>query len=301
MDTEHAQAGCTSCHQLLDPTRSIFSSTYSWFGSPATDPDLMAQPGQFAFQNVIAPMATLDDFGQLLATHPLVAEAWTQKLCYYVNSAACDPTDPETVRIVAAFKASGFAWSSLVGDLVSSPITTHATATTARTEVIAVARRDHLCSAIDSRLGLADICQLDATLDRRRRVTPIGQIVRGLPSDGYGRGSTAPVLPNDPTLFYRAGLENICTELAGMTVDGATDAAHPNKRQWSSADPDAAIADFVAIVMALTPGDERYAPATAALKSHFTAAVGTGASAPDSLRSTFVVACLSPSFIGIGL
>ena len=93
------------------------------------------------------------------------------------------------MRIVTAFRTSGLAWNSLVGELLSSPITTHATAktsgptTTPRTEVIAVARRDHLCSAIDSRLGLADICQLDATLDRRRKVTPISQIVAGLPSD----------------------------------------------------------------------------------------------------------------------
>jgi hypothetical protein len=299
MDTDHAQGGCVACHQLLDPTRSIFSSTYSWFGFPATDAQLMAQPGQFAFQNVIAPMTTIDDFGQLLATHPLVAEAWTQKLCHYANSAPCDPADPETVRIVAAFKASGFAWKTLVRDLLSSPITTHATATIPRTEVIAVARRDHLCAAMDRRLGLADVCQLDATLPRRP-LTKVGQIVAGLPSDGYGRGSTTPVLPNDPTLFYRAGLENICGELAVMTVDGEPDTAHPDKRQWSSVDPDAAIADFVSTIMALTPADPRSKPATDALKAHFTAALATE-SPTDSLRSTFVVACLSPSFIGIGL
>ena len=44
----------------------------------------------------------------------------------------------------------------------------------------------------------------------KRRDAPIPQIAGGLPSDGYGRGATAPVLPNQPTLFYRAGLENIC-------------------------------------------------------------------------------------------
>ena len=37
----------------------------------------------------------------------------------------------------------------------------------------------------------------------------VPEIVSGLPSDGYGRGATMPVLPNAPTLFYRAATENI--------------------------------------------------------------------------------------------
>src|SRR4029077_4397808 len=127
---QHAAPGsaCFSCHQLLDPTRSILSSTYSWFYNPQTDPALIAQPGLFAFQNVVAPMRTIDDFAKLLATHPLVAQAWVQKLCYYVNSAPCDPNDPETQRIVTAF-ASGFSWNGLIRDLLASPITTNASET----------------------------------------------------------------------------------------------------------------------------------------------------------------------------
>ena len=304
MDTTHATEECVGCHQLLDPTRSIFSATYSWFGYPQTEAALENEPGQFAFMDVIAPMATIDDFGQQLAMHPLVPEAWAQKLCYYVNSAPCDSSDPELQRIITAFRGSNMSWDTLVRELASSPITTHARVTkTALTngEVIAVSRRDHLCSAIDSRLGLVDICQLDATLGRAPRKTAIGQIVAGLPSDGYGRGATIPVLPNDPTLFYRSGLENICGSLSQMVVDGMPDPLQPGKQQWSSSDPDAAIGDFTAIVMSLTPRDPRTGPATQALKDHFTAALATGATATDSLRSAFVVACLSPSFLGIGL
>jgi hypothetical protein len=33
-----------------DPTRSILSSTYSWFYYPPTDPALIGEPGLFAFQ-----------------------------------------------------------------------------------------------------------------------------------------------------------------------------------------------------------------------------------------------------------
>ena len=306
LDAVHATEGCIGCHALLDPTRSILSSTYSWFDYPQTDPALIQQPGLFAFQNVIQPMHTIDDFANLLATHPLVPTAWAQKLCYYANSAPCDPSDPEFVRIVDAFTASRMSWNTLVRELLSSPITTYASDTVTRDtrgEVIAVARRDHLCSAINSRLGLADICQLDATLVAANRVkqSTIAQIVSGLPSDGYGRGATAPVLPNEATLFYRAGLESICENLAAMVIDAAPIASQPNVKKWSGAQPDAAIADFVATVMALTPSDERAAKATSVLRSHFDSAVQSGATATDSLRSTFVAACLSPSFIGIGL
>jgi hypothetical protein len=306
LDADHATDACFGCHSLLDPTRSILSKTYSWFGYPQTEPALIAQPGQFAFQGVIAPMANIGDFGNLLASHPLVSAAWAQKLCYYVNSAPCDPEDPEFLRIVAAFDGSSRSWNTLVRELMTSPITTFAAQTRTSTtngEVIAVARRDHLCAAIDSRLGLIDICELDATLVSQRRQKPstIAQIVDGLPSDGYGRGSTVPVLPNQPTLFYRAGLENICAGLAGMVIDAAPIPSQPGAKQWSSAQPDAAIADFVATVMALTPSDERSRPVTGALRSHFDAAVQSGESPTAALRSTFVTACLSPSFIGIGL
>ena len=75
----------------------------------------------------------------------------------------------------------------------------------------------------------------------------------------------------------------------------------PGAKQWSSDAPDAAIADFVQTLMALTPSDARSAPSVAALKAHFDAAVQSGASRTDALASTFVVACLAPSTLAIGL
>jgi hypothetical protein len=53
--------------------------------------------------------------------------------------------------------------------------------------------------------------------------------------------------------------------------------------------------------MGLTSGDARTAPIHDALTQHFTDAKTAGATATDALRSTFVAACLSPSFIGIGM
>ncbi|HTC68635.1 MAG TPA: hypothetical protein VK662_03640, partial [Acidothermaceae bacterium] len=306
LDAAHAAPpACFACHQQLDTTRSIFTANFSWEYHNQLTPTLLAQPGLFAFRGVInSNIKTLDDFGNTLATHPYFASAWAQKLCYYANSAACDPTDPLFKQIVTNF-ASGFDWGGLVKALLSSPIVTNATQTvTEQTngEVVAVSRRDHLCAALNARLGFTDVCGLDALGGKYAQQGVIPEIVSGLPSDGYGRGSVAPVLPNAPTLFYRSGLENICGGVALSTIDVASGKQLPNVKQWSSSNPDAAIADFVALLLGLTPSDPRTAPATALLKSHFTAATQQKGITPTvALQSTFVAACLSPSFDSIGM
>ena len=305
MDLDHAAEGspCFGCHQTLDPTRAVLQKTWSYYYYPQSDGAMLSQKNlMFAFQGVVKPIATIDDFAATLAAHPAVASAWAQKLCYWVDSAACDAQDPEFQRVVGVFQGANLSWNALVRALVTSPIVTNTveTRTTAQSgEVVAVTRRDHLCAALNNRLGLDDVCGLDVTVKRPQSVVP--QIVGGLPSDGYGRGSPIPVLPNQPTLFYRAGLENICEAVASMVVDARPNANQPNAKRWSSAQPDAAIADFVATVMALTSSDPRAAPATQLLQQHFAQAEAQGASASDALKSTFVTACLAPSAIGIGM
>jgi hypothetical protein len=304
LDTAHASSGeCFSCHQTLDPLRSIFAATYSWNYHNQSDPALSAQKGLFSFRGVSQPVSNMSDFADALANHPLFAEAWTQKLCYYVNSEACTSTDPELQRVVAAFRDSGFSWNTLVRELLSSPLTTNAEPTATAMdngEVIAVARRDHLCAALNHRLGFDDICGLSSQTKKTQKGL-IPTIASGLPSDGYGRGSTAPVLPNQPSLFFRAAVENICSTAAGMVIDVPAAKQLPNTKQWSKAQPDAAIADFVTILMALPSSDPRASQATSLLKAHYTAAMQQGGNASNALKSTFVVACLSPSFISIGL
>jgi hypothetical protein len=296
LDAVHAdQPVCLTCHDTLDPTRSILSATWSWSYRRQQDPAWAAETGAFAFRGVIAPVSNLDDFGRVLGSHPLVASGWTQKLCYYLNSVPCNEGDREFVRVVELFRSSGFAWNTLVKALVTSPLTTYAADTETFDDnggaVVTVSRRDHLCAALDARLGFADVCGLGAT-------TPL--IASGLPSDAYGRGAVDPILPNEPTLFFRAGLENICESVAEAVVDAAS--APAGARQWSSVDPDAAIHDFVSIVMALAPSDPRSAAALDLLTSHFAAALEEpGIGATDALRSTFVVACLAPSAVSIGL
>ena len=304
LDAVHAGSpDCKYCHQSLDPLRSILSANYSWNYHNQLDPTLTAQKGMFAFRGVVQPVASITDFGAALAQHPLFAEAWAQKLCAYVNSAPCVSSDPEFQRVVAAFQASNDSWSTLVLELLASPIVTNASETAtalANGEVLAVSRRDHLCAGLNARLGLTDVCGIDATTRKQAQAT-IPQIVSGLPSDGYGRGATMPVLPNQPTLFYRAGLENVCEALAAQVIDVALAKQVAGAKVWSSADPQGAIADFVATIMGLVTSDPRAAPAAALLGAHFVAATGQGASASDALKSTFVTACLAPSAISIGI
>jgi hypothetical protein len=304
IDSMHAnQAACFECHKILDPTRSIFSATWSWNYHNQLDATWTAQPGVFAFRGVVQPVQSIADLGNALANHPLLASGWVQKLCYYVNSAACDDSDREFLRLASLFQSSGYSWSALVKALVTSPITTNAAETqTAQTngEVVAVARRDHLCAALNARLGFTDVCGLDVLGGRKQSTAAIAEIVSGLPSDAYGRGSVAPILPNQPTLFFRGGMENICEVVAAQVVDPVAPVS--GAKQWSSANPDAAIADFVSTLMALTPSDPRSEPAQAILKSHFTSAMQQpGISATVALRSAFVVACLAPSTVSIGL
>jgi hypothetical protein len=101
-------------------------------------------------------------------------------------------------------------------------------------------------------------------------------------------------------LFYASGLEKICMNISAMVVDAAVDPNQPGAKHWSSAQPDAAIADFVTLVLGLTASDPRTARAQAALTAHFGNSVAHF-SPTDALRSTFVTACLAPSFIGIGM
>jgi len=304
LDTAHAMSpNCYYCHQSLDPLRSVLASTYSWNYHNQLDPNYVSQKGMFAFQGVVKPVVTTTDFSAALAQHPLFAQAWVQKLCAYVNSVPCVSDDPEFQRIVGLFQSSGFSWNSLVAELFASPITTHASETRTADvngETIAVSRRDHLCAALNARLGFVDICGQDAATKKQQQAA-IVQLVSGLPSDGYGRGATLPVLPNDPTLFYRAATENLCEAMAADVIDVPAAKAVAGVKTWASSNADVAIADFVSLVMALVPSDPRSAPATSLLKDHFAAAKAQGASASDALKSTFVAACLAPSALSIGL
>jgi len=302
LDSAHAAPACYVCHQLLDPSRSIFASTYSWNYGTQRDPTYADQPGLFVFEGVQAPVKTIDDLGNTLASHPLLAPGWAEKLCYYINSEACAPSDPDFLAIVELFQTSNYSWNQLVKAVVTSPITTHALATQTATtngDVVSVLRRDHLCAAWNARLGFADYCGVDVSQPQVASPSALA-IIGGLPSDGYARGSVAPVMANQPSLFYRGGAENVCESIAALVIDDAKPPA--GVKTWSSKSPDAAVADFVNIVTGLPSTDPRAGPIQQILQSHFTAAMQTqGTTATAALESTFVMACMAPTAISMGM
>jgi hypothetical protein len=303
LDTAHAsQQPCFGCHQTLDPSRAIIQATYSYNYGQQTDPTISSVLGQFQYRGEIRPVSTIYDFAAALAAHPLVPQAWVEKLCYWVNSQACATDDPVFQQIVSDF-TSKLSWTQLVEELVTSPITTNAVSTkTAQEEgeLVAVSRKYHLCTALDARLGLTDVCGLDLT-HTVYSGAPI--IAAGLPADQYGRGAPVPVLPNLPSLFFRSGVENICADVAALVVDPNTPiTGAKNYSSSSQANVTAAITDFVTNLMGVVPSDPRSGQLITQLQQHYQSALSTSGIKPtDALKSTFVVACLTPSLIGIGM
>lgn len=107
LDEVHAEPGttCYSCHTLLDPMRNYFSQWFDTSYQRSVSPNTIE--AGFAFRGTASEGGDLYDFAQKITEHPTFAAAWTQKLCFYANSQACDESDPEFVRISEAFSCVG--------------------------------------------------------------------------------------------------------------------------------------------------------------------------------------------------
>jgi hypothetical protein len=319
LDPSHSVTGtdCFGCHKSLDPLRQFwgnqldFNDRNDWittsFTGAAPNPKPTTTGGTFAFGDVNAAGTSILDVGTLLAqvndgdpTNPLsqFATAITQKLCFYANSSACDTTDPEFRRIAFAFQNSTFNFPALIKELFSSPLVTGAPLPDAGAEAtptVSISRRDHFCAALSNRLGISDICSLAVPLPSTAQ-SATQTIAGGVSADAFGRGSETPVTPSDPNLFFRAAVEELCENLAPLVVDATTGGV------YTSANAATAIPDMVQKIMGYTPNDSHYAQAVSILQSHQQAVVGAkGGNASTALRSTFVLACESPTSVGIGL
>jgi hypothetical protein len=297
VDLDHAPLGtaCYACHQSLDPLRQFFRQQYSYYFHPQLDSDETSLPGSFGFRGVSAAGSSIFDLANQLANHPDFAGAWVQKLCTWANSSQCDETDGEFQRIAMLFSDSLYDWRTLEVTLFSSPIVSYLAPTRTVSqggEVFPVARRDHLCLKLSNRLGINDVCGLDVNTVVPQQLKQVQFIATVLPSDSYSRGAEAPVLANDPNLFFRTGMENICAILAARLIDAGTGT------RWTSTAPDAAIADFVHVLMGVGAG--RDATPISILTDHMTSARAAGLTASDALKSSFTLACLSPSVVGMG-
>jgi hypothetical protein len=236
-----------------------------------------------------------------MANHPRFATAWTQKLCRMANSVSCQEDDPEFIRVAAAFHDSHFDFKTLVRTLFASPLVTYAARTKTAQDngiVVGIARREALCASLEARSGIVDVCGIHGFYGRgaagKLKLTA-ANLAGAIPGDGYARGSEAPLMPHDSSLFSVSATENLCGQLAAQLVDAGA------VTKYSSARKDEAITDFVVTVMGLPPSDERTAELTAILKQHHAGALAQGGTATDALRSTFVLACSSPLATSSGL
>ena len=121
--------------------------------------------------------------------------------------------------------------------------------------------------------------------------------------------------PAYPNLFYRAATEELCENVAKLVVD-VTGGPYTSS-STSCADGDGLMTKFVEQVMGLNPSDSLHSGALMILENHCAAAAkvkttttgggfnggGTASTSAqtNSVRSTFVLACESPSSLGIGL
>jgi hypothetical protein len=326
LDATHAVNGteCYGCHKSLDPLRQFWANQFDFndrndfpaangFGAgkrPTTT------GGTLAFGSVNATGTSLADLGNLLASgvdsssDPAVSQfaiSFAQKLCYFADSAACSQDDPEFRRVAKAFQDANFDFMTLIREMFSSPLVTDLASTktfTDRNIDVSILRRDQLCASLSNRMGIPDLCALHVAFpfssgfgaDQNTTVAAqraAFQIAGSLPADGFSRGSEIPVTPATPTLFFRAASEMLCENVAAVVVD-------TTGSRYSSTALDTAIPDMVVTIMGYPPSDSHYASALQILQAHYAEAL-PGNTATNALRSTFSLACQSPTSLAFGI
>lgn len=300
LDTQHATPGtsCYGCHITLDPMRQTLRQAYSFGYHEQSDTKQTAVSGSFGFYGVSKDLTGVADLMQTLAGHPRFAVAWTSKLCNWATSAPCDESDPEIIRVAQVFQKNSFNFKVLLRELLSSPLVTAAADTQTfdqRGVQLSIARRDQFCGALANRLGLTDPCGIGTTPTFTATQLKFQGYALVIPSDGYSRGSEDTTVSTDPNLFTRAATEDLCQLFADLVVDA------PAPSRYSSANLAPAIDDMVRTVMALTPEDQRAAPAAKLLRRHYDTAVAKGQTPTNALKSTFTLACMAPGITALGL
>ena len=329
---------CYGCHKSLDPMRMFFGNQYDFNdrndfvtnpfnGSQSNARPASPQQAGFAFADVnwaspstgtsmtaLGPLllqATDQDTTDAGGPLPLFAVSVAQQLCFWANSNACSPSDPVFRGIVADFVSSNYNFPALVKELFSSALVTGAAATTtypadstgAETVPISIARQAHLCAALSNRMGIADVCALQAAVPTSAQNTTL-TIAGSVAADAFSRGSQTPVTPAYPDLFYRAATEELCENVAKLVVD--VSGSPYTSSSTSCANTDGLLTKFAEQVMGINPSDTIHGSAITILENHCAMAAkvktsGGGSAQTNAVRSTFVLACESPTSLGIGL
>jgi hypothetical protein len=250
---------------------------------------------------------------------PLFAITVAQQLCFWANSQACSTDDSVFRGVVKDFVSSKYNFPALVKELFSSPLMTGAAPTSTfpadsdgnETVPVSISRQAHFCGALSARLGVADVCALGVALPSSAQNTTL-TIAGSVAQDAFSRGSQTPVTPSYPDLFYRAATEELCENIANQAIDATNSPFMSSSSSCSNGD--GLLTKFVEQVMGINPSDPAHDPALMILEGHCTTASktkstgggfgggGTSASGQTTgVRSTFVLACESPTALGIGL
>lgn len=292
LDGEHADptTTCYACHKTLDPMRQFFRRDYTYSFHAQEDESVREVPAAFAWDGVEATGETIEDFGALLATHENLATGWTQKVCWYANSAPC-PENEEFDRVVRVFEDSGLQLRVLFEELLSSSLITGAVPLQDATgDLPSVARIRHVCATLEERLDEPGVCGLSGNQTALGRDND--DVVRVIPDDVFSRGEQSPVMISDVSLFVRNAYERMCYNIANRRVNDGDE-------MFSSRDPEAAMDEMVSGLAGLPSSDPRHAPLRTILGEHFEAA-NEDENDRDSLRSTFILACMAPTTIALG-
>ncbi|MEO0460695.1 MAG: hypothetical protein AAF219_07615 [Myxococcota bacterium] len=286
LDEQHADpsTACYACHRVLDPMRQYFRRDYTYRFSHQEDEAIRAVEPGFAWRDTEIRGGDIASLAGFVATHPRFAEGWVQKLCYYANSERCPERSAEFDRIAQVFRDSGYSFRTLVGELyTSSLITGDVCHPETEADSASISRRRHLCSTLEQRLERDDVCRRG---EARR-------VVSMVPDDGFSRGDAAPITLREPSLVVSASVEKICESNAKASVGSA------DERYQASLGADA-IPTIVTELAGHPTGDPVHEPMVEILTRHYESLKASERSDLAALRSVFVVACMSPSVVGVG-
>ncbi len=300
LDGEHADPSttCWGCHRTLDPMRQFFRRSYTYAYSEQRDEEVWEVGAEFAWEGVRAGGDDIYDLAETIGAHDRIAEAWTQKLCFYANSGAC-PEGEELDRVVGAF-ATDLDLRVLLRELFSSPLVTGAECVEGgQGDNASIARSRHFCATLSNRLGVSDVCGLEFYFrDEQPSLARQNEsIATTVPDDTFSRGDEDPLTIADVNLFITASYERICTNVADDLVDGADDALFDSR-----AEVDPHLQTLVEDLMGMPASDPRHDEAIAILREHYDDALNLDSvNERAALRSTLTLACISPSVTGTGL
>lgn len=315
---DHAAPGsdCYQCHRLMDPMRLIFSK-YQNTNYRAKVPNDTVPGFAFASKNK-KQVKSVDEFANLLKTHPHFAKAWVQKLCIWGNSQTCDERDETFKHLTSVFKNNQFNLKILVRNFFSSPLFTGSEQTkTYETKpfLVSLSRGNHFCHAIKTRTNTLKL--ENGTKGNINKIcNGIGRQSFGIISpDTFVRGEKHLVQSVQTVAFDSKSIDRQCAQVAGSIFANNT-----NKLFNTNVSVDDIFSQLTRVFVGIPENHHRYNQVVTGLKRIYQIAnhptscggmnvnnqgeaiqCGLGLNKPESLKMAWFSACTSPDLIAVGL